>query len=757
MANLSDFVYTQVELANVNVAIDRSQYAADTANAANTLLVNTGVGANAYANATFVKLAQPVQTITGDLAITGNLIVSGNTTTYSTNDLIINDPVVLLANTNTTDSIDIGFVAHYANATSEQVHTGFYREHTSKEWYLFKEYNVHFLDTNGHIDPSGNNFAIDMLNASIRTSNLILGGANAIVTIGAAFDVANTSGIDTQYAFLRANLAHAHANAAFFKANTAVTDFSPAFLTANIAYAHANAAFLKANTGGGGASLNVASDTVNATRYIMFANGTSGSVPTLNVASGLTFNPSTGTVSIPGALSAASLAGTAATGSGASGTWGISISGTAATASAVAWSGITSKPTTVSGYGITDALVRGGAIGNIDYNAQRTLASGIYSVGGSPTNGPPTGAYSNFIQMYERSDTAAQIVVDYANGYLYSRGIQTATPTYSAWRTYLNDGNYSSYALPLSGGTMSGTITSSATSIAIGNNGGATRGYLYNDTSGFGLLNSGGGWAVRVNYGTTTVYVPGTLTSDTDVRAPIFYDSNDTNYYLNPNSSSRLYSMTTINRIYSNEWIQMDNYSGLYSPLNGAHFYPNDASYGSWRIAGSRNGWGGIEFTFASTSLMMNTDVYGFHYNGVGWRLHSSGGSLYIPGDIVAYWSDRRLKENLRPIGSEASEILSKLTAYRFNWNDKVEKFKIGVKPGKEEIGLIAQEVQAILPDAVTVNKTSAKLDSKGDQIDGDYLTINWNKITPLLVQALNDTTRELNELKKLLKDKGIL
>ena len=43
------------------------------------------------------------------------------------------------------------------------------------------------------------------------------------------------------------------------------------------------------------------------------------------------------------------------TGTGASGTWGINVTGNAATATNVAWSGVTSKPTTLSGYGITDA------------------------------------------------------------------------------------------------------------------------------------------------------------------------------------------------------------------------------------------------------------------------------------------------------------------------------------------------------------------------------------------------------------------
>jgi hypothetical protein len=169
-----------------------------------------------------------------------------------------------------------------------------------------------------------------------------------------------------------------------------------------------------------------------------------------------------------------------------------SCTGNAATATNVAWSGITSKPTTVSGYGITNALVRGGAIGSIDFNAQRTLASGIYSVDAAPTNGPAGGsAYSNFIQMYERGDTAAQLVIEYSTGRMYTRGIQTAVPTYSAWRTQIDDGNYTSYAMPA----------------------GAS------------------------------------ATNSVDVRAPVFYDSNNTGYYIDPNSTSSIVKLITGSRI----------------------------------------------------------------------------------------------------------------------------------------------------------------------------------------------------------------
>jgi hypothetical protein len=84
-------------------------------------------------------------------------------------------------------------------------------------------------------------------------------------------------------------------------------------------------------------------------------------------------------------------------------------------------------------------------------------------------------------------------------------------------------------------------------------------------------------------------------------------------------------------RSYSREWIEMPNYSGLYSPLNSAHFYPNNGSYGSWRISGTRNGWAGIEFENSGTSLMQatNGNTSGFHRNGYGWQFFWESGTLY--------------------------------------------------------------------------------------------------------------------------------
>jgi hypothetical protein len=197
-----------------------------------------------------------------------------------------------------------------------------------------------------------------------------------------------------------------------------------------------------------------------------------------------------------------------------------------------------------------------------------------------------------------------------------------------------------------------------------------------------------------------------------------------------------------------NNWIEFNGYYGIYSPNNSAHFYPNPNSYGAWRCDGSRNGWQGIEFQ-GQTTLMMNDDAYGFHRNtGGGWRFYNTGGNGYFPGSVQAYWSDRRLKENLIPIKNEALDILGKFTTYRFNWNSKVKELELPIEVGKEEIGLIAQEVQAVLPDAVAINKSLNKVNEDGTQADYDYLTINYDRITPLLVEGVNLLKQEIEALK---------
>jgi hypothetical protein len=87
------------------------------------------------------------QTIDGDLSITGDLDVTGNVTYFNSVDLVINDPIIVLANNNTGNVIDIGYVGKYAD-NGDQKELGLIHHAASDKFYLFTDYEGSVEDTN---------------------------------------------------------------------------------------------------------------------------------------------------------------------------------------------------------------------------------------------------------------------------------------------------------------------------------------------------------------------------------------------------------------------------------------------------------------------------------------------------------------------------------------------------------------------------------------------------------------------------------
>jgi len=197
------------------------------------------------------KLSASGGTISGDLSVSGNLTVTGNVVSVNTTEIVINDPILLLANNNTTDAVDIGFIAHYGNATSVQVHTGILRNHDNEEYYIFDSYAPHVLDEGGNIDINDASFKLAVLNADIKTSNLVLNGTNTALWITSAYNQANTSGTIASAAFGTANTANIRAVAAFTQANSVGGAVTTANNIAIAAFGQANLAFTQANNVGG--------------------------------------------------------------------------------------------------------------------------------------------------------------------------------------------------------------------------------------------------------------------------------------------------------------------------------------------------------------------------------------------------------------------------------------------------------------------------------------------------------------------------
>lgn len=284
--------FTSATVAGANAAVGAG---------ANSYASAVGVAANTYANQTFVKLTAANQTITGNLAITGSITVTGNAFSIDTETLRVSDPLLYLAGNNyVSDIVDIGFIGNYVNATGANVHTGLFREHTNKEYYLFQGYSEEPF--NNHIDPTGNNFTLAVLNADLVTSNLALGGQNTIVWINAAFDKANAAAVSGNSAAVAANTyaatvgvsANAFTSATIAGANTAVGTGANAYAatvgtSANLYSAsYASAVGVAANLYAAtvGTSANLYADAVGTAANTNAANGSYISTGTVKVAYG---------------------------------------------------------------------------------------------------------------------------------------------------------------------------------------------------------------------------------------------------------------------------------------------------------------------------------------------------------------------------------------------------------------------------------------------------------------------------------------
>jgi len=142
-------------------------------------------------------IVQQNLTVDKNLVVTGNLIVSGNTMSVSANNLVINDPMIILANNNILDVVDIGFIAHYNPPISpgQSRHTGFIRHAENNEYYVFYNYDKHVHAGNNVIDILDASFLKSNVNANYYKGNLI---ATTAVIGGTDFGnyISVTQGVD---------------------------------------------------------------------------------------------------------------------------------------------------------------------------------------------------------------------------------------------------------------------------------------------------------------------------------------------------------------------------------------------------------------------------------------------------------------------------------------------------------------------------------------------------------------------------------
>jgi hypothetical protein len=120
----------------------------------------------------------------------------------------------------------------------------------------------------------------------------------------------------------------------------------------------------------------------------------------------------------------------------------------------------------------------------------------------------------------------------------------------------------------------------------------------------------------------------------------------------------------------------------------------------------------------------------------------SSPGNITAVGDITAHYSDERLKTKTGTLTDALDKVCS-LDTFTYVPNDLAKS--LGLTDGVQRVGVSAQQVQQVLPEAVKPAPFDT-LKKSGE----NYLTVQYEKLVPLLIEAI----KELNEKIKILEQK---
>lgn len=106
-------------------------------------------------------------------------------------------------------------------------------------------------------------------------------------------------------------------------------------------------------------------------------------------------------------------------------------------------------------------------------------------------------------------------------------------------------------------------------------------------------------------------------------------------------------------------------------------------------------------------------------------------GTISAAGDVIAFTSsDERLKRNVIEISNALNKV-SSIRGVEYEWDTELQEVYNG-----NDVGVIAQEIEKVLPTAVVKR-------------DNGYKAVKYEKIIPLLIEAIKDLKKEIDVLKR--------
>jgi hypothetical protein len=136
--------------------------------------------------------------------------------------------------------------------------------------------------------------------------------------------------------------------------------------------------------------------------------------------------------------------------------------------------------------------------------------------------------------------------------------------------------------------------------------------------------------------------------------------------------------------------------------------------------------------TISIGQAVATSDNVRFNSLGIGMAASATAGRIDAANDIVAYSSsDIRFKENIKPI-ENALDKISKISGNTYDWKAE-NKAEHGYEGN--DVGVIAQEIEAVLPQLV-------------QNRDNGYKAVKYDKLVALLIQGIKEQQLQIEELK---------
>lgn len=150
---------------------------------------------------------------------------------------------------------------------------------------------------------------------------------------------------------------------------------------------------------------------------------------------------------------------------------------------------------------------------------------------------------------------------------------------------------------------------------------------------------------------------------------------------------------------------------------------------------------GNLRFNYGTTLL---NGVHAQDDSFITGHLHLDAyqSELRATGDVIAFYSsDKRMKDNITVITNPISK-LKNLQGVMFDWNENGPDWTKSNEwsNGKHDVGVIAQEVKEVLPEAVK---------ERGN----GYLSVDYKRLIPLLIEGFKEQQNQIEELKIQIKE----